>query len=63
MPAGEGTGLLELITNVVKNTKYLQSGEIEMCNENKKALREIEKETEKESYCAQEARAAVEETR
>ena len=58
--AGEGIGLLDLIKNIVTNTKDLDSGEITIYNDNKKLIREIDKIVKKESDCTQEAGAIVE---
>ena len=58
--AGEGIGLLDLITNIVKNTKELDSGEVVIYNDNKKLIREINKEVKKESDYTQEAEAITE---
>ena len=41
-------------------TKQMNGGEIEVCNNNKRLLKEIEKYPAKESDCTQEANAAVE---
>ena len=60
IPAGEGLGMLDLIKNISKNTKYLQTGGIVIYNDNKKLIREIEKEVSKESDYTQEAGAVVE---
>ena len=57
---GEGIRLLDLIKNIVKNTKELDSGEVVIYNDNKKLIREINKEVEKESDYTQEAGAIVE---
>jgi len=59
IPAGEGFGLLDLVVTIVKQTKYMQQGEIIVYNNNKK-IHEIEKEITKESECTQEAGAVVE---
>ena len=55
--AGEGIGLLELITKIVKNTKELESGGITIYNDNKRLIKEIKKEIAKESDCTQEVGA------
>jgi len=60
IPAGEGLSLLDLVAIIVKQTKYMQQGEIIVYNDNKKLIREIEKEITKESKCTQEAGAVVE---
>ena len=43
IPAGEGIDLLELITNIFKNTMMLTEGEIIIFNDNKKLIQEIDK--------------------
>ena len=63
IPAGEGLGMLDLIKNISKNTKYLQTGGIVIYNDNKKLIKEIEKKVSKESDCTQEAEAVVERIR
>ena len=47
IPARESIGLLELIKTIVKNTEHLADGEVTIFNDNKKLLREIEKEMRK----------------
>ena len=57
--AGEGIGLLELITKIVKNTRELESGGIIIYNDNKRLINEINREIAKESDCTQEAGAVA----
>ena len=52
--------MLDLIKNISKNTKCLQTGGIVIYNNNKKLIREIEKEVSKESDCTKKAGAVVE---
>ena len=59
IPSGEGIGLLDLIKHVVKATKDVPQGEICIYNDNKKLLKEIQKEVHKERDCTQEAGAVV----
>ena len=58
--AAEGIGLLDLITNIVKNTKELNSKEVMIYNDNKKLIRDIKKVVEKESDYTQEVGAIAE---
>ena len=52
--------MLDLIKNININVNHASEGEIAMHADNKKLIREIEKEVKKESDCTQEAGAAVE---
>ena len=51
IPVGEGLGMLNLIKNISKNTKCLQTGGIVIYNDNKKLIKEIGKKVLKESDC------------
>ena len=59
IPSGKGVGLLELLKKITKATRGINQGEICIYNDNKKLLKEIDKEVKKESDCMQEAGAVV----
>jgi len=60
IPVGKAADLLELILQIMKNTKHLLSGEIKVYNDNKKIILALDREVNKESDCTQEAGALVE---
>ena len=59
IPSGEGLGLLDLVKYITAQTKQLEDGEICIYNDNKKLLREIERDIKKGSECTQETGAVV----
>ena len=63
VPAGEAAGLVDLVHDIVNKTVNLNGGEIATCNDNKKVLKDIRKDREKESKFAREADSFTKRTR
>ena len=59
MPLGEGMSVLDLAENIVKKGKYLASGKVVICTDNKGIINRIENKVNKENQSALEAGATI----
>ena len=59
MPLEEGLEILDLIKDVMQKTKTLAAGEVTICNNNKKLLREVENEVKRDTEFTNEANKKV----
>ena len=59
IPAGEAVGILELMQYIALRSKHIKRGEIIVHNDNKKIVRKIYREANKESDVTCEAGATI----